>query len=80
MPAIESDVDLYIYRHSKTEFGFKSSSYTPNSFLLDTFIFMEYCEAFSLDARSNKVILRCGFKLDWIDKPWVIGDIIESIV
>jgi len=55
-------------------------SFTPNYFLLDTFKFMEYCEALSADARSNQVVLRCCFKLEWIDKPWALGAIMESII
>jgi len=80
LPKIQSDVSVYMYRFKKTEIAYLASSYTPDYFLLDTFKYNEYCEAVSDDARSNKVIFRCCFRLDWFDKPWLLGGIIESII
>jgi len=41
---------------------------------------MEYCEGLSDDKRSSQVVLRCCFRLEWINEPFLLGKIIESII
>lgn len=79
-PTINNDTRFLQYRNTETEFDYKTISFAPDQFLVDKFKYLESCEVFSDDPRSNQVVLRCGYKIDWISKPFGIWQIIENSV
>lgn len=75
-----TDVDYYIYSNTGTKFAFISSSFSPNAFLLDNLKLIADFQVVSADARSNQVVFRTSIIVEWIDKPFLIWRIIESIL
>ena len=68
------------YRQTETEFDFKTVSYGPDQFIIDDFKYVESWEIFSADPQSNQVVLRCGFKIDWLSKPIGIWSLADSMI
>lgn len=79
-PTLLSDIRFLQYRQTETEFDFKTISYGPNQFIAEDFKYFETWEIFSADPQSNQVVLRCGFKIDWLSKPFAIWSIADSMI
>jgi hypothetical protein len=79
-PTCNSDVRFLQYHQTETEFDFKTISYGPDQFIVDDFKYIETWEIFSADPQSNQVVLRCGFKIDWLSKPFGIWSLADSMI
>ena len=53
------------------------NSYAPNQYLSDSFKYRDNWEVITESEYSNQVIVRMSYQIEWINKPWLLGHLIE---
>ena len=55
-------------------------SYAPDQYLSDTFKFWDDWEVLTPDVESEQVVVRMSYKIQWVNKPWLLGGQIEDAI